>query len=313
MRAASGHENPYPLSLDGDVDPELSRWRWLVKWFLAIPHLFVLGLLWTAAVMLTVVAWFSILFTGTYPRRIFNFNVGVLRWTWRVQFYGFDVLATDRYPPFSLDPDPDYPADLVVEYPAALSRWLALVKSWLLALPQLVVAVVFAGLPFWVVRDLPWSILAGGLLGLLTLAAMAVLSASGRYPPALFDLIMGLNRWVYRVLAYVLLMTDAYPPFRLDTGGTDPATIPARRDSVARQARPAHQKTPADERRSGIWLTIIGAVLVAGAFAMWWLVVTTNREGDRGDPQLLPVFAAIPLAIGIYHLVHARARQRHGR
>lgn len=301
-----GSAPPYPVRLDGVVDPELERWWWLGKWFLAIPHLFVLGLLWVAALVLTLGAGVAILVTGVYPQAIFDFNVGVLRWTWRVQFFGFNVLATDRYPPFSLEPAPDYPADLSVDYPTSLSRGLVLVK-WLLALPHLVVVVVVAGVPFWVVRDLPWSVVAGGVLGLLTLAAMVALAATGRYPASLFDVIMGLNRWVYRVLAYVLLMTDEYPPFRLDSGGADPGTVTPRQ-IVPSPAR-ARAKTAADERRSGIWLTVIGTVLVVAAFAMWWLVATTNREGDRGDPQLLPVAAAIPLVIGVYRIVHARSRR----
>jgi hypothetical protein len=299
------------VRVDGRIDPELVRWRWLVKWFLAIPHLVVLGLLWIAALALTVVAWFAVLITGSYPRPIFDFNVGVLRWTWRVQFYAFDVLATDRYPPFSLDPDPNYPADLSVDYPAALSRGLVLVKSWLLALPHLLIVVVFTGVPFWVVRDLPWWIAAGGLLGLLTLAAMVVLSFSGRYPPALFDLVMGLNRWVYRVLAYVLLMRDEYPPFRLDAGGAEPGTVPAT-PPLSAQPPTSRRKSPADERRSGVRLTIVGSVLVAAALAMWWLVETTNPSGEH-DAELLPVFALIPLLIGLFHLFRAHSRARDNR
>ncbi|MEO5899385.1 MAG: DUF4389 domain-containing protein, partial [Ilumatobacteraceae bacterium] len=79
----------YPLRLEGHLDPGLSRWQWqwLVKWFLAIPHFVLLSLLWVAFVVLTVVAFFAILFTGRYPRSIFEFNVGVLRWTWRVSYY----------------------------------------------------------------------------------------------------------------------------------------------------------------------------------------------------------------------------------
>jgi hypothetical protein len=74
-----------------------------VKWFLAIPHYIVLFFLWIAALVAVVIAWFAILFTGRYPRGLFDFVLGVLRWTNRVAAYAF-VLVTDRYPPFSLQP-----------------------------------------------------------------------------------------------------------------------------------------------------------------------------------------------------------------
>jgi len=86
-----------------DVPTDLNRWLPLVKWLLAIPHYIVLFFLWIGAVVCIVIAWFAILFTGRYPRGLFDFVVGVGRWTARVSGYAF-LLVTDRYPPFSLEP-----------------------------------------------------------------------------------------------------------------------------------------------------------------------------------------------------------------
>ncbi len=137
--------SPYPLQLTGELSPRLSRGLWLVKWLLAIPHFIVLLFLWIAFAVVTIIAFFAILFTGRYPRGLFDFNVGVLRWTWRVGFYSYSALATDQYPPFTLKATPDYPARLEVEYPASLSRGLVLVKWWLLAIPHYLVIAVFVG------------------------------------------------------------------------------------------------------------------------------------------------------------------------
>jgi hypothetical protein len=198
-----------PVRVEGRLDPELRRWLWLAKWILLVPHYIVLIFLWIAFVVVSVVAFFAILFTGRYPRGLFDFNVGVLRWTWRVEFYGYSALATDRYPPFTLDDVVDYPARLEVAYPEQLSRGLVLIKSWLLAIPHYIVISVFAG-SF------------GGLIGLLALFAGVALLFTARYPLGIFDFVLGLNRWIFRVTAYAGLMTDAYPPFKLDLGGRDP-------------------------------------------------------------------------------------------
>jgi hypothetical protein len=217
----------YPVRVDARLEPHLSRWLWLVKWFLAIPHFVILVFLWLAFFVVSVVAFFAILFTGRYPRPMFDFNLGVLRWTWRVNYYSYGALGTDQYPPFTLDDVPDYPATFRVPYPEHLSRGLVLVKWWLLALPHLIIVGIFAGGGTWFAfhedtQGYSWT--AGGLIGLLVFIAAVVLAVTGTYPRGLYDFILGLNRWVLRVSAYTALMTDAYPPFRLDTGGADPAT-----------------------------------------------------------------------------------------
>ncbi|TFB73413.1 DUF4389 domain-containing protein [Cryobacterium glaciale] len=218
----------YPAALTGHLDPVLSRGLWLIKWLLAIPHFVLLACLWFAFIVTTIVAAFAILFTGRYPRSIFYFNVGVLRWSWRVSFYAYSAIGTDRYPPFTLART-DYPADFDVEYPERLSRGLVLVKSWLLAIPHLVLlTVLVGGMSTWAY---PWrgddGVGTGGtdgvsLLGVLVVVAGVILLFTGRYQRPLFSFIMGVNRWVFRVVTYTALMRDEYPPFRLDQGPTEP-------------------------------------------------------------------------------------------
>ena len=225
----------YPLRLEGELDGKLSRWLWLVKWVLVIPHFVALLFLWIAFILATVVAFFAILFTGRHPRGLFDFKVGVMRWSWRVAFYSYSALGTDRYPPFTLADVPDYPARLDVAYPDELSRGLVLVKWWLLALPHYLIVGVFAGGTWAGLNaagdDWSWTS-GGGLIGLLVLIAGVVLLFTGNYPKAIFDFVMGMNRWCYRVGAYAALMTDVYPPFRLDMGGKEPAPDPAPTDAI---------------------------------------------------------------------------------
>ena len=216
-------EQASPVRLEGKRDPELSRWLWLVKWLLAIPHYIVLLFLWIAFVVLTVVAFFAILVTARYPRGIFDFNVGVLRWAWRVAFYSYGALGTDRYPPFTLGAAPDYPATLDIEYPGELSRGLVLVKWWLLVLPHYALVGIFLGWGWFAWEAGEQARVSGfGLIGLLVLFAGVALLFTTRYPPGIFDFVLGLDRWVARVAAYAGLMTDRYPPFRLDQGGEEP-------------------------------------------------------------------------------------------
>ncbi|WP_308259432.1 DUF4389 domain-containing protein [Pseudonocardia sp. H11422] len=243
----------YPARIEARLDEPLSRWLWLVKWALLIPHLVVLAVLWTVFVVLTLVAAVAILATERYPKPIFDVNVGVLRWTWRVAYYGYWALGTDRYPPFTLAPA-DYPATLTVAHPPRLTRALV-IFVWLLAAPHVLVVVLLVGLwgplsggvpPFGV----------GGLVVLLTLVAGVALTVRGRYPRDLFDLNVGLDRWTFRVLVYLALMTDEYPPFRLDSGAVEPVAvaIPAPRrpgETASRPAREAPRRSEAGAAEAG--------------------------------------------------------------
>ncbi|MBF6211895.1 DUF4389 domain-containing protein [Nocardia puris] len=217
----------HPVRVRGDLDPGLSRWMWLVKWLLAIPHYFVLFFLHIGYAVVTVIAFFAILFTGKYPKALFEFNVGVMRWNWRVSFYALTVLGTDKYPPFSLRPDPEYPADLEIDHPEKLHRGLVLVKWWLLAIPHyLIIGVLMSGTVASAVQDEgtgAWNLaMSWPVIHVLVAIALIGLLFTARYPKGLYDFVVGINRWLLRVQAYAGLMRDEYPPFRLDQGPREP-------------------------------------------------------------------------------------------
>ncbi len=271
----------YPVRLQATLDPKLSRWLWLVKWFLAIPHFIVLAFLWVAFAVLSVIAFFGILFTGHYPRGIFEFNVGVLRWSWRVGFYTYSALGTDRYPPFTLAEVSEYPTHLDIAYPDHLSRGLVLVKWWLLAIPHYIVVGLFMGGAWFAWQEGSARAGSGGLIGLLVLIAAIALLFTGRYPQPLFDFVLGLNRWVLRVAAYAGLMTDEYPPFRLDMGGDEPAgTL-----TVSPPQPPAPPEGKGGWTAGRVGAVVAGALLVlvslgllgGGGTALW--ADQTQREG----------------------------------
>lgn len=219
----------YPVHVDAALEPKSSRWLWLVKWVLVIPHYVVLAFLWIGFLVCSVVAFFAILFTGQYPRAIFNYNVGVLRWSWRVTYYAYGALGTDQYPPFTLAEVEDYPAHLSVDYPEHLSRGLVLVKWWLLAIPHYIIVAIFVGGGAWAVNrtdNWQWNVGgSGGLVGILVIIAAIILAVTGSYPRSIYDIVLGMNRWALRVAGYAALMTDVYPPFRLDLGGSDPTLV----------------------------------------------------------------------------------------
>jgi hypothetical protein len=218
--------NSYPVRVTARPDVR-SRWLWLVKWVLLVPHVVALAVLWVAFGVLTLVAYVAVLATGRYPAGIADFNVGVLRWTWRVGYYGYWALGTDRYPPFTLADVPDYPARLELTEPPHPKRWLPLV-AWLFALPHiLIVGALYSG---------GWQYATGagdtvtrtglGLVGLVVLITGLVLLFTGRYPAGLHDLLVGAARWSLRTTAYVALLTGTWPPLRFDQGGDEPTGGP---------------------------------------------------------------------------------------
>jgi len=197
---AAAVEAPYPVTLDLDAPLEIARWRPLVHWLLSIPLYVVLYVLQLALCVVTFVAWFVILFTGNIPEGMFAFMASVHRFQWRFSSYYF--FLREPYPPFDFtgpatDPGTDPPTSFSVEYPDRLSRGLIFVK-WLLAIPH-----------YFVLVFLAIAVAFGWLVGFF-----AVL-ITGRWPEGLRDFIVGFHRWAYRVQAYVYLLTDVYPPFRL--------------------------------------------------------------------------------------------------
>ena len=266
----------FPVRVDGELQQGLSRWLWLVKWILLVPHAICLFVLWVAFAVLTLAAFVAVLFTGRYPRAFFDFNVGVLRWSWRVAFYSIGGFGTDRYPPFTLHEAPDYPARLSIDYPEHLSRGVRLVGRWLLAIPLYIVASVFAG--GW--SPLPWDsspVSNPGLIGVLALIAAIVLLFTGRYPRSMFDFVLGLDRWVLRTAAYAALLTDSYPPFRLDPGEHE-LPVPEPTWHEATLTDDAAGAVEAGKPRLRHWLgVVLGSLAVllalgliaAGAVGLW--------------------------------------------
>ncbi len=192
---AAAPEVDYPVVLDIERQDQYSRFMPLVKWLLAIPHFFVLFFVYIGVFFAWIGAFFAVLITGKYPSGIFNFMVGSLRWTYRVNNYV--LLMTDRYPPFSLDDDPEYPVHFGIEYPedGRVSRWRPLF-AWLVALPYLFVAAMLSYLQY----------------AILIIAFFAILFTA-QFPEGMFNINLIIQRWMARGSGYVLFMTTKYPPF----------------------------------------------------------------------------------------------------
>ncbi len=186
----------YPVRVDAVYPTELNRFLPLVKWLLAFPHYFVLGILGIAVFFAKIYAFFHVLFTGRYPEGVFIFVRNWLNWAWDVTAY--IMLLHDDYPPFSLERE-GRPTTLEIDYPAnGIANWRPLVH-WILIFP-------FAFLT---------SILAA-VAGFVAFIGIFVILFTGALPQGMFKLILIPNRWNYRTVAYAGYMVDRYPPFDWD-------------------------------------------------------------------------------------------------
>ena len=183
-----------PIQFEIEYPDDLSRLLIFVKWLLVIPHLIILGVLGFVQYVITIFAFFTVLFTKKYPEGLFKISVGVMRWNQNANAYM--LLLRDEYPPFSWEPD-EYPVTVEIEYPDELSRWAPLYK-WLLAIPNMIVFLIVAWVAYIVVF----------------IAWFAILF-TGKFPRGMFEFVEGTQRWGLRLNAYIYLMRDEYPPFSL--------------------------------------------------------------------------------------------------
>jgi hypothetical protein len=191
--AAAAAEPDYPVRLTIAHQEEYSRFMPLVKWLLAFPHYVALIFLGIAAFFVLVISWFAVLITGRYPRGLWDFMIGVLRWSNRVNTYIY--LMVDPYPPFSLDDDPNYPTRLEADYPERVERWRPLV-AWLLAIPYLIIAGILVYLAY-----------------ILAFFAFFTILFARTFPKGMFDIAEVGLRWQLRGSAYACWLTTRYPPW----------------------------------------------------------------------------------------------------
>lgn len=223
---------PYPARLEIDAPLQVANWRPLVHWLLVIPHALIASALRSLRNVLTLVVFFTVLFTKQIPRALFDMMTMTHRYQWRVNTYF--AFMREPYPPFDFQPSSDDPgtdrATLSIEYPAELNRWLPLVK-WFLAIPHyIVLSVLFAA-----------AVVAG------LIAFFAVLF-TGRWPGGLRTFIVGVARWSFRVKVYVGLLRDEYPPFSLSS-----RTLPRTGAASRRARRPRAHRTCTNGQEPDRW------------------------------------------------------------
>jgi hypothetical protein len=191
---------PYPAQLEFHGDEHIARWRPLVQWLLGIPQLLIANALSSLRSILTLISFFTVLFTKKIPRPLFDVIAMTYRYEWRAMSYA--LFLHEDYPPFDFQPAADDDGvephtTLSLTYPEELNRWKPLYK-WLLAIPHYFVLVALAIAGFFVV-----------------IAGFFAVVFTGEYPHGARDFLVGAYRYNLRVQAYVLLLTDAYPPFAL--------------------------------------------------------------------------------------------------
>jgi hypothetical protein len=191
---------PHPVELEFHGDAHIARWRPLVHWLLVIPQMFVVYALTCVRGVLTLISFFTVLFTKTIPRSLFDVTAMTFRYEWRATSYA--LFLHEDYPPFDFRPAADddgvEPHTTVsMTHPEQLDRWKPLYK-WILAIPQYVVLLGLAITSFFVV-----------------IAGFFAVVVTGEYPEGPRNFLVGAYRYNLRVQAYVGLLTDQYPPFTL--------------------------------------------------------------------------------------------------
>ena len=187
----------YPFTFDVDPPAPQSRLTVFFRLILAIPHAIILAVLGLVAAVITLVAWFIILITGSYPVGMSNFVVNFLHWSAR--FSGYLMLLTDKYPPFALGPDDSYPVRLGGTAAESGRNRLTVFFRIIMIIPHYII-LYFLNIAAQVVVLICWFI------ALFT----------GSVPEGMHNFITGYNRWNMRYTAYALLLTDEYPPFALN-------------------------------------------------------------------------------------------------
>ncbi|MBK5233541.1 MAG: DUF4389 domain-containing protein [Thermoleophilia bacterium] len=186
----------YPVQVEADLLPEYSRFMPLIKWFLLIPQYIVLVFLGIGALFVIMIAFFAILFTGTFPKGMWDYLVGVHRWALRVMAY--HLLVSDKYPPYSMDEQPGDTVRLHAAYPETVERWRPFV-AWLLVIPYMFVAS-----------------LIGMVASICSFIAFFTIIFTKKIPDGLFDVIRISFVWQIRAGFYNSWMSTEYPPFEWD-------------------------------------------------------------------------------------------------